>query len=231
MNQVRQATPDAVGRTYQEETMRTLGILITLALLVGAPVTGRELPTLPGSAYLNAADIDEAIKYGQENAPQPYLVRVPGRDRDNIAIYTPFTRVALAAHEAKRLGKVITTQDLASWIIHHDVHVVVRWPHHEPSRMVPDGTVFDMRMPLSQITIAPDGRINPRKFVRPIWFTTDLTYLGSLGGRPFEEAAGAAGFPPELFVPNAEVAGWWHKTRNYFMSSGRIETDRFVRWR
>lgn len=211
--------------------MRLAAVTIAVSVLFVGNIWGGGLQSLPKSSYLDVALIRDAIAAGEAGSVRPYLLRTPNGTRYNIAVYTPFVRVALAAYTAKRGGSQTQLEHLPEWLTQPDIHVVIRWPHEQPSRVVPDGTMFDRRMKLTQITVAPNGQRNLVDFIRPNWMTTDLSYLDAIGGVPFSDAAGAATFPPELIVANTDVLGWWYKDNNYFMSSGRIEVSDFLQWR
>src|SRR5262245_53374490 len=91
---------------------------LTVILVV---ITGALLRATP-SARLTAAQIEQAIEFGRLDNPAPYPLRqasLPGRPRGIVvgAVYTPFIRVALAAHAAAADGRVINIGEIPrSWL-------------------------------------------------------------------------------------------------------------------
>jgi hypothetical protein len=200
-----------------------VGACLTTTLFLAAASAPTAQHALPRSAYLDSTAIAEAILFGEKQSPHPYMVPMPGWPEPNIAVYTPFMRVALTASVAERRGGRATAESLPEWVTRPEVHVVVKWPHNEPTKFGGGGALFHQQMKMSQIGLMPIGRFDIFDFVRPNWMTTDLSYLDTLGGAPFANAAAAAAFPAESFVSGMDVYGWWQVDRDYLISPGRID--------
>ena len=187
----------------------------------------------PASADLDGTLIQEAIAWGENAKPEPYLLYPEHRQHAWIAVYTPFVRVALAAHTAKQRGSRISPSELPNWIVERVVHVVVRPAEAQvmsARRLYPEDPPL-WETPITEIGLEQRGRAPFLAFIAPKWITRDLLYLNDLGGPPFTNAVAAAGFAPESLTSEVDVWGWWRKDNHFFPSLGRLEADEIKNWR
>lgn len=187
------------------------------------------------SVQLDEASLREAIAFGETSEPEPYLLYPgPGPDVDpTMAVYTPFIRVALAAHVARQRGEHLEVSTLPRWVVERDIHVVIR-PADRSAAMArllfPDDPPL-AQTPLTQIGLQRRDSKLPLQSIPPRWTTTDLSYLAALGGRPFPDAVAAAAFDPDFMVTGLDVYAWWRKQNQFFPSLGMVDPDETKHWR
>jgi hypothetical protein len=192
-------------------------------------------PGLPRLAQLDEASLRKAVVFGETSRPEPYLLYPnPGpRDEATMAVYTPFIRVALAAHAARQRGERLDASTLPLWVVERDIHVVVRPADRSASmaRLLFPADPPLAETPITQIGLQRHGRLHFLDFIPPRWMTTDLSYLTLLGGLPFPDAVAAAAFDPDLLVKDVDVYGWWQKQNEFFPSHGFLNPDDIKSWR
>src|SRR5207249_1674417 len=135
-------------------------------------------------------EIDEAIAWGVDGDPTPYLLHHtghPGKVNPVIvgAIYTPFLRVALAAKAARIEGRTFSPSDLTPKLVEPVIYVAFRWyccvdPDHGSDLATWDPS----RPPLDyKIAVPGDRAVRGRSWLRvtrsPMWINRDLSLLRS----------------------------------------------------
>lgn len=191
-------------------------------------------PALSRVAELDEASLAEAVRLGEVSEPAPYLLyHDPGSDEATMAVYTPFIRVAMAAHAARKRGGRVDVTTLPRWVVERDILLVVR-PADGSAAMA--RLLFPADPPLAQTPPTQIGLQRrdsklPFQSIPPRWTTTDLSYLAALGGRPFPDAVAAAAFDPDLMVTGLDVYAWWRKQNDFFPSVGMLEPEVTSGWR
>lgn len=191
-------------------------------------------PRLHQSAQLDEASLREAVRCGETSEPEPYLLYPgPGQDEPTMAVYTPFIRVAMAAHAARQRGERLDVSTLPRWVVERDIHVVVRPANRSAmmARQLFPGDPPLAETPVTQIGLQRRDSKLPVQSIPPRWTTTDLSYLEALGGRPFPDAVAAAAFDPDLMVTGLDVYAWWRKQNEFFPSLGVLNPGEMKNWR
>lgn len=201
---------------------------------VGARIGLHQPPSaLAQSARLDEASLAEAVRLGEVSEPAPYLLYHPDSDEATMAVYTPFVRVAMAAHTARQRGERLDPSTLPRWVVERDIHIVIR-PADRSAAMA--RLLYPTDPPLAETPITHIGLQRrdsklPLQPIPPRWTTTDLSYLSALGGRPFPDAVAAAGFDPDLMTAGLDVYAFWQKQNDFFPSVGLLEPEVTSRWR
>jgi hypothetical protein len=175
-----------------------------LACAACAVVFSTRLHAQVPDTTLAPKDIDEAIAWGTQGNPAPYLLHYRGRPgRVNVvivgAVYTPFLRVALAAKFAREAGRSFTHNDVSPNLIEPLAYVALRWYCCDPDRADPAN--FDPWTPFDyQIAVPGDRvlRLMPGHHVTasPMWITRDVSLLESFGGKlPYRDVVLVAAYP------------------------------------
>lgn len=154
--------------------------------VIGWPIVART--SAPAPVALRAA-----IDWGISGDPQPYLLRhAQGVGTNDVvvgAVYTPFLRVALAAHAAWADGHELTPAEIRPTLTEPVLDIAIRWyaircPVEEPPRaptvlVVPKDTPF-----VRNLAGAPPSTVRP------------VTYLQSFGGQlPYSDVAVVISYP------------------------------------
>jgi hypothetical protein len=172
------------------------------------------------------------VKRGEQRRPEPYwLYPRPGPRTATVAVYTPFIRVALAAHTAIQRGHRLSMSTLPPWIVESDVQVVVRPQNTTFAAQLSPEDLSLTKTPMTQIVLAPRGRGPYPDGIPPKWMTTDLSYLDAVGGPPFTDAVAAAAFDPALMMRNVDVYGYWRKENHFIPSHGFLDPNEVRNWR
>jgi hypothetical protein len=199
-----------VSRLYALRWSYRCGVLALLACVVlSAPLLRAQT-----SDTLSARDIDEAIKWGMDGDPAPYLLHhkgLPGRANPVVvgAVYTPFLRVALAAKAARSAGRDFTSRDVTRSLIEPVIYVAFRWyccvdPDHgadaeswDPTRLPVD---YKIAMPGD-----PMAGSHPRlRLTSPLWVSRDSSLVTSFGGAlPYRDVVFVAGYPMSALTDGA----------------------------
>jgi hypothetical protein len=194
------------------------------------------------SSALSQREIAEALADGgrsEEEVPlAPYSLKHHlGRSRGpNVAIYTPYLRIALASRVAHKDNKSLAPADLPEWITSPNVLVVFRSPcppddcsyaagarMHNYTRDLPPSVVF------SGPHTAADDATRPR--TSAVALAHDLRFLEAIGGQPFKDAVLAAIFPIEAVRPGASLVARWDFGMDRVPSGGRITSADTRGWR
>jgi hypothetical protein len=151
----------------------------------------------PGDAY-----VERAIVAGTRDAGfSPYFLRwadQSGDDEQDVvigAIYTPFSRIALAANERRKAGAQLTPDAARALASDNLFYVALRWQK--------DARDFD-NAPL-QIVAIPRGlyTVNARKGIGPVWIVAGPAAASKMGlALHWPDVGAVAAFPAALFSPD-----------------------------
>jgi len=215
-------------------------------IVVACGVLGERLLATP-SAVLHAKDIDQAIEWGMNGDPGPYLLHhmssQPGKINPVVVglVYTPFVRVALAARAARKAGRNFASSDIAPTLPEPIAHVAFRWYCCAGQ----DRATFDPRNPADQKIAVPGDRVSGGLHVTatPLSITRDLSVLKTFGGElPYSDVVLVAVYPISAFAsagdfiiykggsdregPVPSLPGEWASRE-----VGRITSVELARWR
>jgi hypothetical protein len=227
---------EQVGRPFRALMRQTHveGIMVRWSLI--AAFFGTSLTSVIVAASLQgdakqAIVLREALTFGELHTPRPYILRQ--NRRENIAVYTPFIRIAMAAHIAKQQGGHVTAESLPAWVTEPTVYVLVRWPCERDVCTSIDGTETFTKDMTPRVSAGRLGGGAPGfdSATQPLWVTTDLSNLRALGELPFDGAVAAAGFAPHVLKPDIDFYAWWRKGIHTLVSSGRLEAAYLQAWR
>ena len=185
-------------------TAPVIGSIMIVVLLVEPPALRpaervpalRVLTTRTGGLDLELAGA--AIARGRAGAPEPYVLRrvSPGGARvfsgePAGVVYTPFQRIAWAAHVREAAGRPLTVDEVPAWLAAPVVYVALRAP--PVSGDAGPG-------PLSVVVVAagtPTCCRDPQPaLVRPVWVTDDPAAIARFGAPvPFRDLGVIAAYP------------------------------------
>jgi len=171
----------------------------TLAGAIG--VLAMSLSAHPQSHVgLSREDIKKAIAFGSFGDPKPYSLK----DVELGAVYTPFLRVAFAAHQARRNGALLDAADINDRILEPIAYIAFRWPCCDDGYVPPAGVVSSPIF--TKWTAIPPSRRSPgalpfvadwwRNGVDPLWVSAGGSVLSTFGATaPFADTVMVAAFP------------------------------------
>jgi hypothetical protein len=225
---------------FRRRLMRRLPVVVACALLATSVHAG-------STRTLTSKEIDEAIEWGMNGDPAPYLLHhagQPGRVNPVIvgAVYTPFLRVALAAKVARQAGRTFAQSDVSQSLIEPVAYIALRWYCCDRDRN--DPASFDPLTPFDYKIAAPGDRVlRPNSGLRvttsPVWTTRDVSLLASFGGDlPYRDVVLVAAYPMSVFstacdfviyreLPSRTVP----EGRYTELRIGRVTPEDLTRWR
>jgi hypothetical protein len=217
------------------------GLVVMACALLSTPGLAR-----PTDA-LTAKEIDEAIEWGMNGDPAPYLLHhagQPGKVNPVVvgAVYTPFLRVALAAKAARQAGRAFTQSDVSPSLIEPVAYVALRWYCCDRDRNNPAS--FDPLTPFDYKIAAPGDRVlradsGLRVTTSPIWIKRDVSLLTSFGGDLlYRDVVLVAAYPMSVFsiacdfviyreLPSRTVP----ESKDTELRIGRVTSEDLTRWR
>lgn len=210
-------------------------------IVVACSVPGARLLATP-SATLTTKDIDQAIEWGTNGDPAPYLLHHRSPDPATInpvvvgLVYTPFVRVALAARAAREAGHTFASSDIAPSVLEPIVHVAFRWY----CCAAPDPATFDPRNPADHKIAVPGERVSVglRVMATPVWVTRDLSLLKVFGGElPYSDVVLVAGYAIAAFASAGDFVIYREGPAPSFPGEwagreiGRVTAKELARWR
>lgn len=181
----------------------------------------------PESVNLTEALIEEAIADGRAGKIRPYRLSHPiqGSPHQQVAVYTPYVRVGLAAAHREHASSAASAAELPGWLTEPTLHFVFRAPCQKPPCEYPGNYRIDQSsLPLVFVgprtaSVAspsqdrathqslPRGVLGPA--VESTGVSSDLRFLDALGGPPFEGATAVATFGASVIKPSAFVYAVW----------------------
>jgi hypothetical protein len=218
----------------------------SLACIACAVLFSRLLSAQP-SDTLTPKDIDQAIEWGTQGNPSPYLLHhqgPPGKVNPVIvgAIYTPFLRVALAAKVAREAGRTFTQNDVLPSLIEPVAYVAFRWYCCDRDR--PDAAGFDPWTPFDYQIAVPGDRVlrlipGLRVAASPVWIRRDISLLESFGGDlPYRDVVLVAAYPMRVLSTTCDFVIYRDlpsqtglQGRDTDVRIGRVTPEDLTRWR
>jgi hypothetical protein len=220
---------------------RSLACLLLILVTLNSP----RGVAVEGTSTLSAKDIQEAIDFGTYDIPQPYLLHTVGvtahvENRTILgAVYTPFVRVALAAHAAHTAGRELRADEVSSDLTDPIIYVAFRWYCCDEGPGQPRHWSLDevLRRRNYHVDWEPVGpglllsRGDP-----PLWISYDLSRLNAFGEPlPYDDIVLIAAFPmaalrsDHLFVIYHYFPGAHGRDTN--IRPGLIRPDELKLWR
>jgi hypothetical protein len=217
-------------------------LLKCVALAMALAAVGRVTQRAQSDEIVEAA---LATGHAGEKVTPYRLRREVGYPRkQQVAIYTKFVRVALAAWTAKSSGKHITQTSLPKWVTDDSVYVVFASPCPDgvPPCDLPWGRlgrgVAPTRVRIGPLILDDLQRYLPREaansansFVNADGVTTNLQFLDAIGGLPFDDAFVVATFNPQDFVPGLGVYALWQFDGIRAVVGGTVTDVELRAWR
>ena len=221
----------------------------SVSAIFACAVLSAPLLLAQASDTLTPRDIDEAIKWGMNGDPTPYLLHhkgPPGKVNPVIvgAIYTPFLRVALAAKAARSAGRDFVSSDVTRSLIEPVIYVAFRWyccvdPEHgndlaswDPNRPPVD---YKIAVPGDRLVGSHSGL----RVTSPLWASRDISLLSSFGGDlPQGDVVLLAAYPMSVLTgdPNFVIYREWPSPkvpqgRITSMLVGEVTPEDLTHWR
>ena len=200
-------------------TAPVVAAFMIVVLLVEPPALRptERLPTLRmltarAGRGLDRAQMQAAIAWGREGEPGSYVLgRVPSvGDRTRSlepagVVFTPFLRVAWAAHVRQTAGRPLRVDEVPPWMAAPIVYLVLRAP--------PAARADATGMPAIAVVPPDTGTccLDPQPtLMRPLWMTDDPGVLARFGAAvPFSDLGIIAAFPVEVLRGDVEVAAFY----------------------
>lgn len=195
--------------------------------------------TLGQPRALTAAEVKQALAWGEAANPSPYLLHsLDPRGRQNSivvgAVYTPFLRVALAAAAARVRGSQLQVDGLQPELLEPVVYVALRWfcgnargeCNPDVDEPITDALGrFHLARPGDQLALR-DLRLT----ASPIWVEPGTGRLRDFGDLPFTDIVLVAAYALDALAHHDFVI-----FREYGAARevrvGRVTTEELRRWR
>ena len=187
---------------------------------------------------LDRSEVQAAITWGRESQPGSYVLhRVPSASDQVPAIeaagvvYTPFLRIAWAAHARQRSGRPLTVAEVPAWLAAPVVYVVLRTP--SVARAVELGAPAVVVVPADTATCCLESQPT---LVRPLWMTDDPAVTARFGAQvPFNDLGVITAFPIEVLRGGLDFVAYYRVDGPDGPSSvemrGRLEARDLEKWR
>ena len=149
-------------------------------------------------AGLDRTQIQAAIAWGQAGAPGPYLLhRVRSADTPRPeaepagVVYTPFLRIAWAAHARQASGVPLAVDEVPAWMAAPVFYVALR---------APSAVQVGALGPPSIVVVPPDTATccleSQPTVARPVWISDDSAVTARFGATlPFSDLGVIAAYP------------------------------------
>ena len=171
----------------------------TLRMLTARPEVG-----------LDRTQLEAAVARGREGAPESYVFNrvpsagdpTPSSEPAGVA-YTPFLRVAWAAHAREAAGRPLSVDEVPSWLASSVVYLALRRP----------SAATDVLGTPAVVAIRPDTAtccLDPQPTViRPLWMTDNPEVIARFGAEvPFSDLGVIAVFPIEVLQGGLDVVAY-----------------------
>jgi hypothetical protein len=199
---------------------------------------------------LTRKDIDDAIRWGMDGDPTPYLLHhegPPGNSNSVIvgAIYTPFLRVALAAKAARSAGHDFASEDVTHSLIEPVIYIAFRWyccvdPDHgnDLASWNPSTAPVDYKIATPGDRVAR-SHSRLRVTASPLSISRDISLLASFGGDlPYRDVVLIATYPVSVLpsAPNFVIYREWpspsvRQGKTTSILVGKVTPQDVTRWR
>ena len=219
------------------------GMIVVLLVEPPALVPTERLPALrvlltrPDEG-LQRTEVQAAIALGREGEPGSYVLhRVQPASGQSSAIepagvvYTPFLRVAWAAHARQPSGRPLTVDEVPAAMAAPVLYVALRTP--------PLAGADDLGVPSVAVVPADTATccLDPQPtLIRPLWVSDDPAVTARFGARvPFTDLGVIAAYPIEVLRGGLDFVAFYRVDGRDGPSSvemrGRIEPSDLEHWR
>ena len=209
------------------------------ALHPGERVPALRLFTARAIEGLDQEQVRDAIAWGQTGEPGWYsLHRVSptgeqlGEQQLAGVAYTPFLRVAWAAHARRLSGRPLTAGEIPPWMSAPVVYVLLRSP--VAARLNDD-------LGLPNVAVVPIGTATSglsvqSTLVQPMWVSDNLAVVGRFGAAiPFSDLGVIAAYPVEVLRGDLDFVAYYRLEGAGASSSvqmrGRFDPSELRKWR
>ena len=226
-------------------TAPVIAAIMIVVLLVEPPALrpAERLPTLRmltarAERGLDRRQVEDAIARGREGEPAAYLLhRVVSADGQPPVIepagvvYTPFLRVAWAAHVRQSSGRPLGVDEVPGWMTAPVFYVALRTPAASPTADL--GAPALAIVPADTATCCAEPQPT---LVRPLWMTDDPAVIARFGAPvPFSDLGVIAAYPIEVLRPGLDFVAFYRADGPAGPSSvemrGRLEPSDLEQWR
>ena len=227
-------------------TAPVVAAAMVIVLLVEPPALrpAERLPTL--RVFMAGTDggldrnmVQAAVTWGQEREPESYVLhRVPSAGEQAPTgepagvVYTPFLRIACAAHARQPSGRPLTADEVPAWLAAPLLYVVLRAP--PVARRAGD-------LGIPSVAVVPADTatccLEPQPtLIRPLWITDDPTVTARFGtAAPFSDVGVIAAYPIEVLRGGLDFVAFYRVDGPHGPSSvemrGRLEPSDLEDWR
>ena len=182
---------------------------MVVVLLVEPPVSrpADRVPTLRvflagAGGGLDRNMVQAAVAWGEEGEPGSYVLRrVPsagepvGASEPAGVVYTPFLRIAWAAHARQSSGRQLSVDAVPAWMAAPVLYVVLRAPPEARAGGLDTPAVAVVPTDTATCCLEPQPTLT-----RPLWVTDDPAVTARFGATvPFSDLGVIAAYPIEAF--------------------------------
>ena len=226
-------------------TAPVVAAIMIVVLLVEPPALrpAERLPTLRmltarAGEGLDQKQVQDAIARGQEGEPGAYILhRVlsagnqPPAGEPAGVVYTPFLRVAWAAHARQLSARPLTLDEVPAWMAAPVFYVALRTPPVAPAADLETPALAVVPADVATCCLEPQPTL-----VRPLWMTADPAVTTRFGAPvPFSDLGVIAAFPIEVLRPGLDFVAFYRVDGPAGPSSvemrGRLERSDLEEWR
>ncbi len=226
-------------------TAPVVAAIMIVVLLVEPPALrpAERLPTLRmltarAREGLDRTQLQDAIALGREGEPGSYVLHRVASTGDPAptiepagVVYTPFLRVAWAAHARQSSGRPLTLDEVPAWMAAPVFYVALRTPSV--------ARAADLGAP--SLAVVPAGFatccLEPQPtLVRPLWMRDDPAVTARFGATvPFSDLGIIAAYPIEALRGGLDFVAFYRVDGPDGPSSvemrGRLEPNDLEEWR
>ena len=226
-------------------TAPAVAAIMIVVLLVEPPALrpAERLPTLRmltarAGDGLDQRQVQDAVALGREGEPGSYVLRrvLPAGDQTPTiepagVVYTPFLRVAWAAHARQSSGRPLSVHEVPAWMTAPVFYVVLRTPSVAPA--ADPRTLALAVVPADTATCCLEPQPT---LIRPLWITDDPAVTTRFGAPvPFSDVGVIAAFPVELLRGGLDFVAFYRVDGPDGPSSvemrGRLDPSDLEKWR
>ena len=219
--------------------------IMIVVLIIEPPALrpAERLPTLRmltarAAEGLDQRQVQDAIARGREGEPGSYVLHrvLPAGDQPPAVEpagggYTPFLRVAWAAHARQSSGRPLTPDEVPAWMAAPVFYVVLRTPSVALAAEL--GTPALAVVPADTATCCLEPQPT---LVRSLWMSDDPTVTTRFGATtPFSDLGVIAAYPVELLRGGLDFVAFYRVNGPDGPSSvemrGRLEPSDLETWR
>lgn len=168
--------------------------LVAMQTVVQIVATGQRVDRL------SEQEVVRAIEFGLGHRIEPHELQ--GNGYVAALLYTPFVRIAMAAHAARAQGAMFELANVPDAWRERVVYVAMRWFPYGPAE--PGGPHADNQE--VSVTLVPRGKLPDYvDRVDPIWLSRDTALLTAFGAKvPYPDVVAIAAFPMATLLADHE---------------------------